>query len=255
MREQRRPHEPAEGEELDQLLFVLGNATRLRILQRIATETHYPLQLAKELRISQQAVTKHLRILQEHDLVRVVDEPSELGGPRRKSYYPTQGFTVSVSVGPQLFQTRLAALPIEGEEGPDQGEAAERAAGVRDRDFRRILAIQSLKERIGQLRDFVVDIDDHVAQLDAQRDDLLSAKRQALAEASAIINTLYGDYHLRSLLYQLVATQRTVGELGGLLELRSHQVEQMLQQLRDDDLLPTLRQSTGGRATKAEARQ
>src|SRR3989442_12881605 len=70
---------------LDGLLRVLENPTRRRILERLARESHYPLQLSRELGVSQQAVVKHLRSLEASGLVTSPEEKSDLGGPNRRA--------------------------------------------------------------------------------------------------------------------------------------------------------------------------
>ena len=70
---------------LDEMLRVLENPTRRRILERLSRESHYPLQLSKELGVSQQAVVKHLRTLQGAGLVSSTEEKSDLGGPARRA--------------------------------------------------------------------------------------------------------------------------------------------------------------------------
>ena len=54
--------------DLDMLLAAIGNPTRRRILRKLVKETHYPLQLSKELSVSQQSIMKHLKVLEESDL-------------------------------------------------------------------------------------------------------------------------------------------------------------------------------------------
>ena len=49
-------------DEVDELFYLLENPTRRRILQLLSIERLYPLQLSKEIDVTQQAVVKHLRI-------------------------------------------------------------------------------------------------------------------------------------------------------------------------------------------------
>ena len=52
--------------EVNELFYLLENPTRRRILELLSREGHYPLQLSKEMSVTQQAVVKHLNILEEH---------------------------------------------------------------------------------------------------------------------------------------------------------------------------------------------
>ena len=62
--------------ELDSIFSVLENPIRRKILAKLAKEHHYPLQLSKELNISQQAIMKHLKVLEDNELVQSFEEKS-----------------------------------------------------------------------------------------------------------------------------------------------------------------------------------
>ena len=53
--------------DFDEALNILENKARRAILKRLAKEPHYPLQLSELLEISEQAVVKLLRVLEEAD--------------------------------------------------------------------------------------------------------------------------------------------------------------------------------------------
>ena len=59
----------SNGDNIDSLLEVLGNDTRRRILQLLADEPRYFIQLSKDLGVSQQAVLKHLELLEKNGFV------------------------------------------------------------------------------------------------------------------------------------------------------------------------------------------
>ena len=50
-------------------LGVLDNRVRRQILKHLVREPHYPLQLAQLLDVSQQAIVKHLKVLEDADFV------------------------------------------------------------------------------------------------------------------------------------------------------------------------------------------
>ncbi len=96
--------------DLDSALSVLENSTRRKILQKLVKEVHYPLQLSKELNVSQQAVMKHLKVLEEHGMVESFEEKSDAGGPPRKCYRPTRNFSIRIDFGPNTFRSRLMSF-------------------------------------------------------------------------------------------------------------------------------------------------
>ena len=50
--------------DFDTALTILENKARRQILEMLVREPHYPLHLSKHLEISQQAVMKHLKVLE-----------------------------------------------------------------------------------------------------------------------------------------------------------------------------------------------
>ena len=74
--------------ELDAILSILENPIRRKILMKLARDANYPLQLSKELNVSQQAIMKHLKVLEDGNFVSSFEERSDIGGPPRKIYAP-----------------------------------------------------------------------------------------------------------------------------------------------------------------------
>ena len=110
---------------LDTVLEVLENPNRRRILAKLVQESHYPLQLANELHLTQQAVMKHLKVMEQKGLVDFKEEPSSRGGPPRKSYYATQQFSVRIDLFDNSFDAKLLQSmnpDLEGCSGLDCAE-------------------------------------------------------------------------------------------------------------------------------------
>ena len=92
-------------DEVDELFYLLENPTRRRILQLLSVERLYPLQLSREIDVTQQAVVKHLRILEQHGLVKSRDEPSSRG-PNRRVYTPSREVSLHIDVGPSTYKQK-----------------------------------------------------------------------------------------------------------------------------------------------------
>ena len=181
---------------LDELLAVLGNPLRREILSRIAQETHYPLQLSKELGVSQQAIMKHLLILKKYRLVRICERKSTSLGPPRKCYEGTGQFSIRIDIGPSDFETRL--IPIqEKEENPAQDIAGYEGL------LHDVQDIVQPGRRLRAYKDLVSRLNDEIEGLEARRGSLTALKQDVLEEASAEISRLSRDYNERRLLYML----------------------------------------------------
>lgn len=68
----------------DESLSILENPTRRSILRHLVKEPHYPLQLSELLDVSQQAVVKHLKVLEEAGFVDSEMKKSDKAAPPRK---------------------------------------------------------------------------------------------------------------------------------------------------------------------------
>ena len=100
--------------DFDEALDILENKARRAILKRLAKEPHYPLQLSELLEISQQAVVKHLRVLEEAGFVESEKVPSVKGGPPKKMYTVNQSFSLRLDLGPNLFRAEHRTMPKGG---------------------------------------------------------------------------------------------------------------------------------------------
>jgi predicted transcriptional regulator len=201
-------------DELDVLLSVIENPTRRRILEALVREPHYPLQLSKELGLSQQGIMKHLRMLEELDLVRSFLEDSDQGGPSRRRYFPTTGFTMVVDIGPGLFSTEVASRPFE-EQGVEKGEESGR--------------------RLLDLRKDLGEIDRELARLKERRAELIVEKERILEEAGRAVETSFMDYRSRKIVYEYVLhPQISAKDLARGLGIRDDAVEKLIGKLEEE---------------------
>jgi len=201
-------------DELDVLLSVIENPTRRRILEALVREPHYPLQLSRELGLSQQGIMKHLRMLEELDLVSSFLEDSDQGGPSRRRYFPTTGFTMVVDIGPGLFNTEVATRPFE-EQSPEKAEG----------DDRKLL----------DLRKELRDIDQELESIKERRAELIAEKERMLEEAGRAVDASFPDYRSRKIVYEYIKhPQMDARQLARGLGLRDDSVEEIVGSLEDE---------------------
>ena len=202
-------------DELDILLSVIENPTRRRILEALVREPHYPLQLSRELGLSQQGIVKHLKVLEEYKLVRSYNEDSDQG-PSRRIYVPTTGFTITVDIGPSLFSTeiitRVLDAPEEVPEGTGEGQ---------DKDW--------LREVVEETRDHVAQIDEELGVLAKRRAELIKAKERALNESYGKLESAIRDYQVRRVIFEFMQRpDLDASEIAQLLGLRDEDVERAM---------------------------
>jgi predicted transcriptional regulator len=162
-------------DEIDMLLSIVENPTRRRILEALVREPHYPLQLSKELGVSQQAVMKNLSLMEQSGMV-VSYRTSSNMGPMRTLYVPATEFTLVIDMHNSMFRTRLI-------------ESADRDAP--DAQFG---DIEEASARIDEL-------DARLAELDKQRAELIEERNSVMSWVTERIKE-NGDYGERKALYE-----------------------------------------------------
>ncbi len=139
--------------DIDELLSILENPTRRRILEYLTREPSYPLRLSKELGISQQAVMKNLALMESTGMLMSHPEVSDMG-PTRTVYAPNQQFTLMIDLHDNMFTARLISS----------------ADGGMDTDIARMDdAIARIKE-----------LDSKIEELDRERAELLKERNSAM---------------------------------------------------------------------------
>lgn len=206
------------------LLSMIENPTRRRILEALVREPHYPLQLSRELGMSQQAIMKHLKVMEDSNLVRSYPEASDQGGPTRKRYVPTTKFTIIVDFGPGLFNVETVAISVdEGREASVQRPEDERSG------------MTEISAALNQLRGTVAQIDTELDQIQSERSRLIDLKERAMQQADRIIEGNITDYQVRRIVYEYVQNPKLSPKaLAKDLGLRDEQVEETLDRLKED---------------------
>ena len=212
-------------DDLDVLLSVIENPTRRRILEALVREPHYPLQLSRELGMSQQIIMKHLKVLEDYRMVRSYPEESDQGGPMRKRYVPISGFTITVDVGSGLFSVESSRREMEDE----SSHLREKAEGEGD--------LQDLTERVISLRRELSVLDGQLDELRKKREELIDQKEGMLDEAVHLVESAPLDYGQRHVVFEYIQhPDIDHRQLADYLGLRDDVVQEILRpyQSRDD---------------------
>jgi ArsR family transcriptional regulator len=204
-------------DDLDILLSVIENPTRRRILEALVREPHYPLQLSRELGMSQQIIMKHLKVLEDYQMVRSYPEESDQGGPMRKRYVPISGFTIIVDVGSGMFSVESSRREME-EEPDHQREKAEGGEGL-----------QGLTERVMALRRELKVLDGRMDVLRKKREECIDQKQRLLDEAVHLVESAPLDYGQRHVVFEYIQhPDINTRKLANYLGLRDEVVRDIL---------------------------
>jgi len=141
--------------DIDELLSIIENPTRRKILEYLTREPSYPLQLSKDLGISQQAVMKNLALMEQTGMLMSYPEVSNKG-PSRTVYVPKSQFTLVIDLHDNMFTARL--IPA-------------------DDDVKEEADIEGMDEAMERIR----QIDSQIEELDRQRSAMLKERNSIMA--------------------------------------------------------------------------
>jgi predicted transcriptional regulator len=213
----------------DEALSILENPTRRQILRKLVKEPHYPLQLSELLNVSQQAVVKHLKVLEESGFVDSERVPSEKGGPPKKMYKVNQSFSLRLDLGPDLFRAEHRKIPAGGPMRLSNRLPPE-LNGVVDRlGTRRKLP---MVEAMGVLS----ELDSALERIDEHRDAVIALHQQVMRKVSPSISEQSGSYEERQLAHAIMNQPRRPLDLDAFsqgLRIQSMDAEEMMDALRE----------------------
>jgi predicted transcriptional regulator len=197
--------------DIDKVLYLLHNATRRQILERLAREPHYAMQLSELIGVTQPAIVKHLKELEEGGMVTKTKVPSEKGGPPRTIYAVERAFSVQVDIGPDLYRCEERNLP---KGGPMRlsGQLPEEAMGIAETlSGRKKIAVA---EGLAHMRSLASTLE----ALDAQRDALISLHQHVRQRVSAAVESDFPTYEERTIIQNMVEASGNRIDLNGLLQ-------------------------------------
>ena len=213
----------------DEALSILENPTRRQILRKLVKEPHYPLQLSELLNVSQQAVVKHLKVLEESGFVDSERVPSEKGGPPKKMYKVNQSFSLRLDLGPDLFRAEHRKIPAGGPMRLSNSLPPE-LNGVVDRlGTRRKLP---MVEAMGVLS----ELDSALERIDEHRDAVIALHQQVMRKVSPSISEQSESYEERQLAHAIMNQPRRPLDLDAFsqgLRIQSMDAEEMMDALRE----------------------
>ncbi len=172
---------------------------------------------------------KHLKLLEEHDLVKCHLEESDLGGPQRKIYVPTMKFTLIVDVGPNLFEARVLERR-DGENNTDMGLQSGEEVTEEDN-------LEDLEASLNQLRETMAKIEGELKALQERRTKLVELKERISESTRKLVEETGSDYLIRRVLYEYVLRpEMGPKEIAKELAIRDEIVMDMLKDVMQQEV-------------------
>ena len=213
------------NQEIGQLLDLLGNNTRRRILESLTNEPKYFIQLSKEIGVSQQAVLKHLFLLENFGLIESFKAKSNLAAPDfqlNRSVYLSIGITgnsMEIKMenikGPNKIKAKNN-MAIENKEGPIK----------KDEEITDIL--KNTKRKLELIAKRMQELEDEKIHLLKEKQHILEITHQVIRES------LEEDLARRILYSNLISREITdIEELSEILNTREKEIKIIVKSLED----------------------
>ena len=103
----------------DKIFLALKSQTRRKILNMLASEPMYLTQIAFNLELGQQAIFRHLQLLEESGILESDFKDSGQGAPRRY-YQIARAVRVEVQISPEMFDIGLFDVPKIAIQTPEE---------------------------------------------------------------------------------------------------------------------------------------
>ncbi|MDG6996372.1 MAG: helix-turn-helix domain-containing protein [Nitrososphaerota archaeon] len=219
----------ADVDDIDVLLEVLGNDTRRRILQLLAAEPRYFIQLSKDLGVSQQAVLKHLEILERYGFISSYEGDSDYAAPKRKYFQLNRSCMLAVGITRDAVQFVFHDIPQDERDDSRNNELRVLQRQVsnleEERDAQRILK---------QSDDLLKEINSRLGDLSNMEIALLRLKQRITKTAHEAIRESFNEELHRQILYSTIGEENRpdVDELSTMLDTREKEISDAIKSLR-----------------------
>lgn len=178
---------------LDVLLDIMSNSTRRRIISVLSEEPMYFNQLARKVDVGQQAILRHVDILERAGILQSYEEKSSLGAPNRKYYKVKTTFNLSISLSRDSFSMANREI-IEMRLRP----------ALKLYKYLDSSACNGSTKQLIYLKDSLVDIESQIGKLEERINDLLALKQKLLTFLRLVCSDNRFDSLEGDLMYKII---------------------------------------------------
>lgn len=207
--------------DTDLILNSLGNDTRRKILSILSEEPMYFNQLAKEIKIGQQAILRHLRALEDVGLIETYGGKSDFGAPDRKYYRLNDSFILTISLSEDDFTiTKQNITEARHNESKKYYKAFD-------------LMPEDVGEALSSLQQSLSAIEAETSTLESRLNDLRALKQLILERLHKIGMSSFEEDE-RKILYKIVIeSPSSMAELSDLIGEKESRLKTTMRGMRD----------------------
>jgi predicted transcriptional regulator len=212
-------------EELETVMSVLDNPVKRRIIQKLSEEPAYALQLAKELKLGQQNVNKHLRNMESGGIIESVEEESP-AGPKRKKYSIKKFYSLRIDFAPNLYIESLKCF-----DNPEEWIEDKSTLGELEKRLQKISSLKEKSEKLNGLNILISDIENEIDLLEKKRAKLLYIRNLAMREAHLSMTNM--SVQERRVMYRILSQKKVSCEIiSEQLDMRESTVKEVIRGLK-----------------------
>ena len=217
-----------ENQEIGELLDLLGNDTRRRILESLANEPKYFIQLSKEIGVSQQAVLKHLFLLEKFGLIESFKAKSNLAAPDRKYFQLNRSVYLSIGITGNSMEIKM-----ENIKGPNKAKPKNRMTAEIKGKY--IHGDKEITDILKNTKHNLELIERRMKEIEDEKIGLLKDKQKILQIAHQVIRESLEEDLARKILYSNLNSRdiTDIEELSEILDTREKEIKIIVKRLED----------------------
>ncbi|NSL74754.1 MAG: ArsR family transcriptional regulator [Thaumarchaeota archaeon] len=217
-----------DNPEIGEFLDLLGNNTRRRILESLTNEPKYFIQLSKEIGVSQQAVLKHLFLLENFGLIESFKAKSNLAAPDRKYFQLNRSVYLSIGITGNSMEIKMENIkgPNKIRSKNNMAIESKEVSIKKDKEITDIL--KNTKHKLELLAKRMQELEDEKIHLLKEKQQILEITHQVIRES------LKEDLARRILYSNLISREITdIEELSEILNTREKEIKIVVKSLED----------------------
>ena len=217
-----------DNPEIGELLDLLGNNTRRRILESLTNEPKYFIQLSKEIGVSQQAVLKHLFLLENFGLIESFKAKSNLAAPDRKYFQLNRSVYLSIGITGNSMEIKMENIKGPNKIKAKNNMAIENKEGSIKKDKEITDILKNTKRKLELIAKRMQELEDEKIHLLREKQHILEITHQVIRES------LEEDLARRILYSNLISREITdIEELSEILNTREKEIKIIVKSLED----------------------
>jgi predicted transcriptional regulator len=175
------------------ILEILSNQTRRKILSILAEQPMYFNQLANKVHVGQQAILRHMAILEKHGIVKSYGEKSTFGAPNRKYYKVCKSFNLNIALSNDSFS-------ITNREEYDGIHKTNSISKL----YKDVEALPIHADSLLDFRQALINVEDQIQELEEKVNDLRALKQKTLYNLHSIFPKDKFDPLERDIIYKII---------------------------------------------------